>query len=307
MFSQIYLDQVRLLLDILPVINQQECFALKGGTAINLFLTNMPRLSVDIDLTYLPVEPREVFLENITQALQVLEANILAMNRRKYKVSRVLFKNSKQVSKLLVKNNDCVIKIEPNFVLRGNVFPCEIGNLCESAKNDFLMDIKIKMLSSADIYAGKICAALSRQHPRDLFDVKFLLEETGITDEIRQAFVVYLASSPRPMNEILSPNLYPDEIQSVFERDFDGMTQIQVTCDELIDVRKSLQEIILKDLTNDERHFLISIKEMTPNWGLLPISGIENLPGIQWKLMNVKKMPREKHREALQSLKKLLL
>lgn len=60
-----YVSQVELLLKILPIINMQDCFALKGGTAINLFIRDMPRLSVDIDLTYLPIEPREQFLKNI--------------------------------------------------------------------------------------------------------------------------------------------------------------------------------------------------------------------------------------------------
>jgi hypothetical protein len=46
------------LIRVLPSIAEEACFALKGGTAINLFVRDMPRLSVDIDLTYLPVQPR---------------------------------------------------------------------------------------------------------------------------------------------------------------------------------------------------------------------------------------------------------
>ncbi len=51
----------------------------------------------------------------------------------------------------------------------------------------------------------EICAALDRQHPRDLFDVKLLLDNEGITDKIRTAFIVYLISHNRPMNELLNP------------------------------------------------------------------------------------------------------
>ena len=64
-----YIDQVRLLIDVLPHIAKENVFALKGGTAINLFYRDMPRLSVDIDLTYLPVEDRNASLRHIDEAL----------------------------------------------------------------------------------------------------------------------------------------------------------------------------------------------------------------------------------------------
>lgn len=73
-FQEIYKNQVSLLLEVLPVLNEFKCFALKGGTAINLFIHDMPRLSVDIDLTYLPIESRDVFLSNI-------ETKLLKMKR----------------------------------------------------------------------------------------------------------------------------------------------------------------------------------------------------------------------------------
>jgi hypothetical protein len=60
-----FTEQVRLLVALLPSVAKQTCFALKGGTAINLFLRDMPRLSVDIDLTYLPVEDRPAWPPSI--------------------------------------------------------------------------------------------------------------------------------------------------------------------------------------------------------------------------------------------------
>ena len=65
MKSSPFFKQVELLLRTLPYIAAEKCFALKGGTAINLFVRDMPRLSVDVDLTYLPVEPREESLGKI--------------------------------------------------------------------------------------------------------------------------------------------------------------------------------------------------------------------------------------------------
>jgi len=71
-----YFRQASLVLEILPLINRHICFALKGGTAINFFIRPLPRLSVDIDLTYLPIENRETTLRNIDEALQNLAGQI---------------------------------------------------------------------------------------------------------------------------------------------------------------------------------------------------------------------------------------
>ncbi|CAN5251608.1 hypothetical protein BH10PSE19_BH10PSE19_18880 [soil metagenome] len=97
-YSEGYLAQIELLLQILPIVNEQDCFALKGGTAINLFIRDMPRLSVDIDLTYLPIEPRALFLENITTALNTLANRIKEVGRGRYQVSKLMTKD-KQLAK----------------------------------------------------------------------------------------------------------------------------------------------------------------------------------------------------------------
>lgn len=154
-YSRSYLAQVEILLQILPIINMQDCFALKGGTAINLFVRDMPRLSVDIDLTYLPIEPREQFLKNITAALDKLAKNIRIKNER-YQVDEVFTKEPRQLSKLIVLDDATRIIIEPNLVLRGSVFECETRDLCQSAQNDFLNHFSVKTLSFADLYGGKI-------------------------------------------------------------------------------------------------------------------------------------------------------
>jgi predicted nucleotidyltransferase component of viral defense system len=69
MIREKFRNQVNLLLAIIPEVGKEECFALHGGTAINLFLRNLPRLSVDIDLTYVPIEDREVSVRKINEAL----------------------------------------------------------------------------------------------------------------------------------------------------------------------------------------------------------------------------------------------
>jgi len=296
-----YRQQVELLLEVLPFIRQFNCFALKGGTAINLFVRDMPRLSIDIDLTYLPIEPRSIFLTNINKALEELAEELKSAE---YYVAKRYSQKEKSLIKLIVGNDEVEIKIEPNLVLRGTVFSAEERSLSPRVEDEFLQSQKLTLVSLADLYAGKICAALDRQHPRDLFDIKLLFENEGITEQIRQAFVVYLASGPRPMSELLSPNLL--DISDIYHKEFLGMTQLAISYEELIGVREKLINTIQADLTSNERLFLVSIKEGNPNWSLLPMEGLDNLPALQWKLINIKKMGKNSHQQALNKLKKIL-
>ncbi len=73
-----YKKQVALLLSVLPEVAKESCFALHGGTAINLFVRDMPRLSVDIDLTYIPIEDRVTTFANISIALEKIKTTIEA-------------------------------------------------------------------------------------------------------------------------------------------------------------------------------------------------------------------------------------
>ncbi|MGD9108811.1 MAG: nucleotidyl transferase AbiEii/AbiGii toxin family protein [Gammaproteobacteria bacterium] len=298
-----YLKQVAFLLDILPVLNEYEVFALKGGTAINFFYQNAPRLSVDIDLSYLPVEPREQFLLNLTQALENLVYAIQKVDKN-INIKRHYTNKDKQLSKLRIFKEDVEVKIEPNLVLRGYVFEPATQRLCKQLQDQFLQSFKINTMSKADVYGGKICAALDRQHPRDLFDVKLLLDHEKISDDIRKAFIVYLASSPRPMSELLNPNLI--NISDIFFKEFAGMTNISVTLEELLETREKLLGIIQKELTEKERLFLCSIKQGEPDWSLIDLPHIQQLPAIQWKLANIRKMETKKRSISLESLKNIL-
>src|SRR5580698_5647900 len=76
MANETYKTQVRLLLRVLPEVAKETCFALHGGTAINLFVRDMPRLSVDIDLTYIPIEDRATSLAHIDAALDRIKASV---------------------------------------------------------------------------------------------------------------------------------------------------------------------------------------------------------------------------------------
>ena len=196
------------------------------------------------------------------------------------------------------------IKLEPNEVLRGTLFPVEEKRLVLHAEKLFELSLTVPVLALADLYGGKICAALDRQHPRDLFDVKILLENEGLTDPIRKAFVVYLASHDRPMHELLEPTR--KDGRKIFESDFVGMTTASVSYEDLVQARETLIGRIQKELTAEERQFLVSIKSGAPDWNLLGIEGIERLPAIQWKLQNIGRMEKRKHGEAMKALKACL-
>lgn len=304
MYSQKYEKQVRLLLLCLPSLEEVERFALKGGTAINFFLNNMPRLSVDIDLTYLPIEPREETFANIHGDLKKL-GGIIQKTIPNSRVSMQTAQKTGHVVRLLIYANNTQIKVEPSFVVRGTLYPPEYLNICEQAENEFEMSVKnVKTLSSSEVYAGKICAALNRQHPRDLFDIHFLLKEQGITKATRQAFVVYLAGDSRPLHEMLQPNLL--DITTTYQRQFHRMTMEKISLKELLAARGTLIQKISEDLTLNERKFLLSMKLGEPQWSLLPFKNLEQLPSLQWKLINIKKMDKIKHQEMVDKLKDVL-
>lgn len=302
-FNETYLAQVDLLLEVLPVLNKFDCFALKGGTAINLFIRNMPRLSVDIDLAYLPIEPRHIFLENMTAQLtemQKLITNLKLLVKPSYTKDKLL-------SKLFVYRDGIVIKIEPNFVIRGSVFDCETRELCQKAQDQFFKYSQIRTFSVADLYGGKICAALDRQHPRDLFDVKMLFDDQGFTETIRQALIVYLISSPRPIHELLNANPNFLGFEECYNKEFSGMAlEPGLTCNDLIDTKRQLIQLVHSNLSDSERKFLMSFKEGNPDWRLLPMKGIDKLPAVQWKLANIRKIPNAKIDYARDKLKKIL-
>jgi len=135
-FDGRYDAQVRLLIRCLPEINRYPCFALKGGTAINLFVRDLPRVSVDIDLTYLPLKPRDEALQEIQDALQSLKRDI---EQRITESTVRELRNGDHIVKLLVSTPGATVKIEPNLILRGSVYTSEERDLCliaqESARS----------------------------------------------------------------------------------------------------------------------------------------------------------------------------
>lgn len=299
--SSIYYKQVQLLVQVLPIVAEQSCFALKGGTAINLFVRDFPRLSVDIDLVYLPMGGRDEVLREIQAALDVISTDL----KSKLKNLEVIkaYKAKSDALRLVISRNGVQIKIELSPVLRGTVFEPEVMEVCEAVEDEFGY-AEIAVVALPDLYAGKICAALDRQHPRDLFDVKWLLENEGLTDDIRKALLVYLLSHNRPMAELLRPQF--KDITAIYAGEFASMAKKYVPLEELISIRERLVKLIHQGLTDDERQFLLSFKGREPDWGLLGLEGVSELPAVKWKQINLAKMPDDKHNEAFEKLNEVL-
>ncbi|MEI9983889.1 MAG: nucleotidyl transferase AbiEii/AbiGii toxin family protein [Aliidongia sp.] len=281
-FNEAYRRQVALLIRTMPSIAAEECFAMKGGTAINLFVRNLPRLSVDIDLTYLPIRPRAESLAEIEAALLRIGSRIdKALPEVRVTPSRSRETN---VTKLIVRRGTEQIKIEVTPVLRGCVFDPGMRDVSPSVEQAFGF-AEMRIVSFADLYAGKIVAALDRQHPRDLFDIRDLLRNEGIDDALRQAFIVYLLSHDRPMAEVLgSPQ---KDIRQEFERGFVGMSRESVTIEALVEARAALVADILGTMPANHRTFLLSFERGTPDWSLLDIEHAPDLPAVRWRQQNL--------------------
>lgn len=305
MISSTYKAQVNLLLQVLPYVAKENIFALKGGTAINLFVRDMPRLSVDIDLTYLPLDSRDNALINIQEALNRIKVDI-ETNIPGVKVHTVPLNEGTDV-KLNCQGKNAQIKIEVNTITRGHVFPTELMQVVDSVQDEFDKFAAIHVVSLAELYGGKICAAIDRQHPRDIFDVKLLLENEGVTDEIWEGVKIGLISHYKPISELLFPIL--KDQKSAFDNQFAGMTSVEFSYDDYERIRATLIEILHMLLTNDDKKFLLSFEEGKPDWNLFPHPVLKDLSAIKWKLLNIKKLNEanpQKHEQMITKLKRSL-
>lgn len=292
--NNLYKEQVRLLLRMLPVIYREEDFAVHGGTAINLFIKNLPRYSVDVDLTYIPLGSREESLAEIDKKLatisQQLQRAVPGINIRPVP------------NKLLCTLGRSTVKIEVNGIKRGIIGPTIDLPLCDKAQAEFGMYCKARIVTLEQLYGGKIAAALSRQHPRDLFDYKYM--ETDKIDGLKRGFMFALLGSDKPFIESLSPNNINQ--QEALENQFRGMTNIPFTYENYENARKKLIASINAMLSEEDKAFLVSFEEGNPQWKESGYSDFRDFPSVQWKLLNVNKLKTQnpaKHRQEVERLR----
>jgi len=295
--DKFYADTVRLLLQVAPEIFANTIFAMKGGTAINLFLRDMPRLSVDIDVVYVPrLTLRDEALREIANELDGIAARLESIGLAVKRIAP----NDQGETKLLVSNEDALVKVEVNIVFRGTVMPIVRQPLCQRASDLFGVDLILPVLDSAELYGSKLVAAMDRQHPRDLFDAMQMLEQDGLSDATLECFVTYLAGHNRPIHEVLFGN--DKDISLEYRDNFVGMTTEEVSLSQLLAVRQRLRTEIPQRLTMNQKRFLVGLSQAAPDWSLLKCPHAEELPALRWKLANLEtfrsKRPDDFHRQA---------
>ncbi len=300
--NSLFFEQVRLLVTLLPHVARQQCFALKGGTALNLFIRDMPRLSVDIDLAYLPVEDRATSLAAIDHALKAI-ADDIRRAIHGVTVNGSVLSGTATWFKCVVEREGVRVKVEVTPVLRGSVYSPDLRELTPRAQVEFGY-AQAQVLSFEDLYAGKLCAALDRQHPRDLFDVKLLLAAEGMTPRLKDAFLVYLLSHNRPMAELLAPTR--KDIEAVYKGEFSGMAVEPIELELLYATREELIATVHRMLTEQDRQFLLAVKRGDADWDTFPIPDAQRLPAIQWKLHNLGLMEPAKRQKAVKALERAL-
>lgn len=278
-----YAERVRLLVEILPTLAVEKRFALKGGTAINLFEQDLPRLSVDIDLTWLPVGDFANDTREISRALEKIGETMRSGPLRLHVQTNGTEETG--VHRLIASRNRARVKIETTPVMRGTVHPVRTMRVRPGVEQTFGF-AEIQVLDFADLYAGKLSAALSRQHPRDLFDMQPLLDDERLDEQLWRTFLVYLTCSPKPSAEMLAPQV-PHDFEQTFEAHFQGMTAMPVTAKSLLEVRARLLQRVSGLLDERTCAFLETVERETPDFGLIGLPQAVDLPGVRRKLSNL--------------------
>lgn len=278
--NDIYRQKVSLLLKILPFVTDEDCFAIHGGTAINLFVKNLYRLSVDIDVTYIPIEDRKTSLMRINEALVRIADRV----KRTFRDVRIIPRLD--ICKITCESLGCQVKIEINQTKRGLVCgEAALLPLCEKAQSMFGIEVDARIVSLPQLYGGKISAALSRQHPRDLFDVRQM--DIPLAD-VKEGLIFCLLGSDRPIHESFAPNLIDQH--DAMERQFSGMSEIPFSYDAFEETREKLICDANSVMTEEDRRFLIDFEELAVNWESTPYSSFREYPSVRWKMQNLQKL-----------------
>lgn len=298
-----YEAQVAMLVRLLPHVAKEKVFALKGGTAINLFYRDLPRLSVDIDLTYLPIKDRGESLAEINEAMDriaaAIEGGIIGAKTQRIQGG------GGGATRVLARLGGAEIKIETSPVMRGVVHDPEMRPVSDAVEDEFGY-AEMQVVSFEDLFGGKLHAAVDRQHPRDLYDIRLLYENEGLTEDLFRTFLIYIACSSRPAHELLDPNLI--DLDQPYTKEFEGMTKVRVCLDDLLETRDRLVADIRSRLDAKARTFLLSLHDGTPDFDAIERSQAADLPAVRWKLINLEKLKRDnlakhtEHRAALEVL-----
>ena len=293
--GRVYAQKVELLLRLMPIVMDEGVFAVHGGTAINLFLKDLPRYSVDIDLTYIPLADRKQSLDDINFHL----ASICEKAKKVFNGMHIV--PNYNTCKLLCEWRGKQVKVEVNQTKRGLVGGEAISvPLSDKAQDEFGLYCEANIVPLTQLYGGKIAAALSRQHPRDLFDVKYM--DIPLAD-CREGLIFCLLGSDRPIHESFIPRLI-DQREAMVNQ-FDGMTDIPFTYEEFEDTRKKLITDVNGMMTDADKKFLVDFEQGKPEWAGYEYEYMRNYPSVKWKLINLAKLAKQNHDKLAEEADKL--
>lgn len=293
--TQVYAQKVEMLLRLIPIVMEEGVFAIHGGTAINLFLKDLPRYSVDIDLTYIPLADRKTSLEDINTHLQ----SISDKAKKAFKGMHIVPNFS--TSKLLCEYRGKQVKVEVNQTKRGLVGgDAVITPLSDKAQDEFGLYCEANIVPLTQLYGGKIAAALSRQHPRDLFDVKHMDIPLA---ECREGLIFCLLGSDRPIHESFAPRLI-DQREAMVNQ-FEGMTDIPFTYEDFEETRSQLIANVNQLMTEADKRFLISFESGKSKWEGYEFEYMKEYPSVKWKQLNLEKLAKQNPQKMEEEAQKL--
>lgn len=273
--------------------------ALKGGTAFNLFVFDLPRLSVDIDLNYVGSADREVMLAERPKIEQAIQA---VCDRERLTVKRLPAEHAGgkwRLSYMTLDGSSGKLELDLNFMLRVPLWPVVIQ---DSKPLGSLIARRVPVLDLHELAAGKLAALCSRNASRDLFDARELLREPGLErDRLRLAFYAYGGMNRRDWRDVRLEEIDADPRET--ERSLIPMLRAGVRPDKsgivawteaLVLETRDLLRIVLPP-TAAERDFLerlnaqgeIAAEVLTGDETM--IARLREHPGLRWKAQNVKR------------------
>ncbi len=298
--NRMYRQQVELLLRIVPTLEDVESFAIHGGTAINLYILDLPRYSVDVDLTYIPIKPREDSFADIHKNLTIIKEKV------KTAIPDIVI--TEKPNKIYCTRRGVMVKIEVSGTKRGLIEPTSIKPLCNAAQDEFETTNKARIVSLSQLYGGKITAALDRQHPRDLFDVKLMFDFITNFDQVKRGFLYGLLGGDRPIIESLQPNRV--DHQETLVKQFAGMTKIPFSYNDYEETREKLIDFINSNLSLQDKEFLIAFEAGEELSRYTEYQEYLRFPSVRWKMQNIgklKKINPAKLRKGVEKLEGFLL
>jgi predicted nucleotidyltransferase component of viral defense system len=272
--------------------------ALKGGTALNLFVFDAPRLSVDVDLNYIGAADRETMLAGRPKVEQAVRAVCGRLGIRVRRVPTEHAGGKWRLSYVGAGGRSGTLELDVNFLMRTPLWP---PVLADSRHIGSFIATRVLVLDVHELAAGKLAALFSRSAGRDLFDVRSLLREVELDRErLRLGFVIYGGACRRDWRDVTLDDIPVDlrdmeqQLLPVLRTDLaPRLSEVRSGSEDLVAECRDLLSGLLP-LNAPETEFLARLNErgeiapelLTGDAAMQAI--IRSHPGLLWKAENVR-------------------